>query len=118
VCVFALGDSAVADVDVDVDVATLARYLEDAYKLPITGLPSASLDGVERSSEEFVDHDRRQLKANAVLESLKVTYPAIWADSQVTLIAVTPHDSFDSRSPDFDYLYSVRALRPGRCRSR
>lgn len=110
ICVPALGDPSVADVSID----ALTTYFEDAYELPITALPSINLRGMELSPGDLVDKERRQLKADAALELLQTTYPSLWADTQVTLIAVTPHDIFDSRDPDLRYLYSVRATRPGR----
>lgn len=96
------------------DIREIAAHFEVTYDFPVSVLPSIDLVGQERSSGELIDHQRQQLRGEAAVELLKVTYPDIWADSQITLIAVTEHDLFDSRNPDLNYAYSVRDLRPGR----
>jgi predicted Zn-dependent protease len=107
VCLVALGSEA------QEAIGDLQAYFTASYELQLVVLPSIDLEGEERFNGELVDVNRAQLKGDAAVELLKRHFPDAWEDETATLIAVTPHDIYDSRTGG-SYLYSVRGVRPGR----
>ena len=108
VCLLAIGDPPPEGIE------AIAERFTANYEITLTVLPPIEMAGLERESGELVDHERQQLYGDLLVEALKTIYPEVWLNPEVTLIALTQHDIYDSRNPDFDYLYSVRGLRPGR----
>lgn len=108
VCMFALGEAPT------VDVESLAAYFRQTYGLPITVLPTVSLQGLEEYEGRIVNQQRGQIKGDQMLEVLKARFPVSAADGRVTMIAVTPHDIY-REFDDTPYLYAVRGgTRPAR----
>ena len=97
----------------DVPVEEIAaHYSRPPLNLQTGILPPIALrDSV--SGQPIVNALRDQLEANAVLQLVHATYPTLWSDRDVTVVALTGYDLRLQARPDWQFVFGATNTRTG-----
>jgi hypothetical protein len=94
----------------DVPAGDLARYLSNLFGRPVGMLTPIALTS-QAEGLPVVNEQRRQAGADAIERLVCATYPTLWRDPEVSLLAVTGHDLWIESRPGQRYVFGAMTVR-------
>jgi hypothetical protein len=104
VCTVAVG--AAPDIPVD----RLTEYVSTLLHSPVGNLDPIALTR-QADSLPLIDEGRLQVGAGAVERLVRITYPMLWSDRDVTLLILTGHDLWLENRPQERYAFGTVTVR-------